>query len=473
MKKQFILRMGSNSEKNYIYKTATLFTGLLIKANYFESASGLLSGLFLRLNQLKKDNNYIIDPISYVFGLDPENDWSIKSWQKVKKNEAELKIRNDLYLSKDEEIPTTWMRPIDNPKKNQSDKIEVKILKRAFKKLANIYFKDIEELRKNIGKKKIAPDDFNNQKIDVFVNNVIQYQQGLLSRYFSADKYKQFSFPDPKLILSPYFHIDSIPQMEFMFKIWDSFARQYNSDKGSLVLLATKEYFVNYYSELLKYFENSKISNIFIWLDDFDEFSATEEEITAYVSFICTLKNCRKSIYNLYSGGFSNLLLPFGLTGIINGPGYGLDRQIEPIQGGLPSAQYYIPTLRTRDTVFNAYDLIVKNNLGMTKNEFHAEICNCPICKNGIVNDASDILKFYGEQSDPKKCLDGKIRSFPSKEALERTTFHFILSRLIDFKKCSELTTNQILDYLDDIIIKWKNSNSQLIKWKNVLVKFI
>ena len=43
-----------------------------------------------------------------------------------------------------------------------------------------------------------------------------------------------------------------------------------------------------------------------------------------------------------------------GLGDVYKRQGYGLDRQIEPIQGGLPSAQYYIPTLRTRDTVFNA-----------------------------------------------------------------------------------------------------------------------
>ncbi len=83
------------------------------------------------------------------------------------------------------------------------------------------------------------------------------------------------------------------------------------------------------------------------------------------------------------------------------------------------------------------------------------------------------MMSFYGELNDPRKCVDGRIRSFPSKEALERTTFHFILSRLIDFKKCSNFSKSQIIEYLDMTISMWKNNNSQLLEWKNVLIKYM
>jgi len=130
--KKIFLRIGSNKEKQYIKKMGTLFSGLMVKANYFESAHGMLSGIFLKFNSLVPPVGYIIDPITYVFGRDPRY---IKSWQKIDKDRAEEKLRVSLRIAANEKLPSGWIREIETPTKAQKDKVEIYNIKRAYHKL--------------------------------------------------------------------------------------------------------------------------------------------------------------------------------------------------------------------------------------------------------------------------------------------------------------------------------------------------
>jgi hypothetical protein len=171
----------------------------------------------------------------------------------------------------------------------------------------------------------------------------------------------------------------------------------------------------------------------------------------------------------LYSGGFSSFLLPFGLKGITNGPGYGMDKDSEPVVGGIPTAQYYIPSLHIRQTIVDTYNLIQETNLGKDKASFHRDICNCPICQKGINNGASDMIFYYGELGEPLTGKDGIDRSFPTSEAMEKCRFHFIFSRLIEYRWASKTSEEGAIRKLDEEINIWKKNGGHLLIWKDAL----
>jgi hypothetical protein len=193
-KKYFVLRIGSNNEKIYVYKTLSLFSAILTKANYFESSKGFLSALFLRINSIKKkeESFFIIDPVTYAYGLNPQNDWSILSWRKVQKDQAEKVIREELRIPQKEKIGSDLKRQIPNPKGSQIGKVEVLVPNRAYRKIADEYFSGIDKLKNAIGKRAILANDFDDQNIGRFVQNVIEYQLNALESYYLSPKYETF-----------------------------------------------------------------------------------------------------------------------------------------------------------------------------------------------------------------------------------------------------------------------------------------
>lgn len=471
-KKYFILRMGSNNEKIYVYKTLSFFSGILAKANYFESSKGFLSALFLKINSIKKMEEksfFIIDPVTYVYGLNPRNDWSILSWIKVPKDKAEKEIREGLRIPQKEKISKDLIRPIENPSGSQVGKVEVLVPNRAYRKIADEYFFGIDKIKNTIGKRAILASDFDDQNLRKFVQNVIEYQLNALESYYLSPKYENFQIPKPLFILSPYFTVNNLEILELMFKIWSEFENLYTEPNSGLVLLSSIDFIKNNFDKLVAFFSKTNSRNIFFWFDDFNEDKIGIFDIEAYLKFIAALNQSGKNLFNFYSGGFSPLLLPYGLTGLINGPGYGLSRKIEPVRGGIPSAQYYIPGLRFREPVLGAYDLIVRNNLGKNKKQFHREICNCAICKFGIIEGAEDMPGYYDVRGEERLGRDGKRRRFPTKEALERVTYHFILSRLIDFKWASKASKIDVLSQLERDISMWHKNNDVLRMWFSVM----
>lgn len=463
--------MGSNNEKIYVYKTLSFFSGILAKANYFESSKGFLSALFLKINSIKKmeESFFIIDPVTYAYGLNPQNDWSILSWRKVQKDKAEKVIREELRIPQKEKISLALRRPIPNPSGSQLGKVEVLVPNRAYRKIADEYFSGIDKIKNAIGKRAILDSDFDDQNLGRFVQNVIEYQQNALESYYLPPKYENFKIPKPLFILSPYFSVNNLAILELMFKIWSEFENLYTEPNSGLVLLSSIDFIKNNFDKLVAFFSKTNSRNIFFWFDDFSEDKIGEFDIETFLKFITTLNLSGKKLFNFYSGGFSPLLLSYGLTGLINGPGYGLARKIEPVKGGIPSAQYYIPSLRIREPVYGAYDLIIKNGLGESKKQFHNEICNCAICKYGIKENAYDMLEYYGVRGEKRFGRDGIPRRFPTKESLERVTYHFILSRLIDFKWASNASKTDVLSQLERDISMWHNNNDVLRMWFSVM----
>lgn len=470
--KFFFIRIGSNSEKNYIYKSVPFFNAIIAKASLFESSSGLLSSLFIKLNIQKKESSFIIDPNTYVFALNPQNPWSILSWVKCKRSDAFKKLKDNLRLSEGADISKS-IQEIEKPKESDKDKVEIKTVKSSYRRLADKYF--LKNISDQIGKRALIPDDFIDPDfVQDFVSKVISYQRNILFERFKDEKYKnlQIGILPPKFILSPYFPILNNDWRTTQNIIWEEFSKQYQEENSSLVLLTNKDYFNKNYTLLIEDLLKLSPKYVFFWISGFKEDTAKEDELVRYVDFIQTLSQNGKFIIDLYSGGFSTFLIPLGLAGITNGPGYGMDREIEPVQGGVPAAQYYIPTLHTRQQVLESYTLMHSNNI-ISKEDFHKKVCNCPICKTGIKATAAEMTTYFGELGKPKPDKNGNFRSYPSTLAMERCAFHFILARLIEFKWAISANEKDIISRIDSEISIWKKSNKHLLTWRNALSKFV
>lgn len=466
MGKTFFLRIGSNTEKQYVKKMGSLFSGLIVRANYFESAPGMLSALFLKFDSLNPSVGFIVDPVTYVFMLDAE---FIKSWQKINEKKAEQKIKNDLHLGLSEDVPNEWVRRIQSPSAKQKHKVEIYNIKRAYRKLADSYFaQDIADV---IGKRALVKEDFDEQSIEEFVKQVIIYQEQAISSRYDTEKYSDFKsiVPRPIMILSPYFLISNIEDLDFMKKIWSQFDSQYTNNDGAIVVHCTAEFLEDHNQVVLNAISDLNKKNIFIWINNFEEENASSSQLNGYIKFLKNASDQNMKVVNLYAGGLSPFLFPYGLEGMINNIGYGLQRDAEPVQGGIPTAQFYIPKLHIRAQVLTTYDLLVRNNLGNTAEDFYKNVCSCPICKKGIRKGFSDFIHFYGEADYPKNNPESS-RKYPTSQALSRCFYHFLFSRLKEYKWASKATKQQSIEVLDAEIALWRTNKDHLQRMRDALV---
>jgi hypothetical protein len=240
-------------------------------------------------------------------------------------------------------------------------------------------------------------------------------------------------------------------------------------------VLVDKKFFTKNSERISQELLKLKTSNIFIWVTDYKDHKVNEDELNSYAKFVIDLSQNGKNVFDLYSGGFTTYLIPYGLCGVTNGTGYGMDKDIEPVQGGTISAQYYIPSLHTRQQVFESYTIIVNNQIDQSKKNFHKQICNCPICQVGIETKASDMLEFFGSLGDIRYDINGIAHRYPKPESIERCNFHFILSRLIEFRWAKNASKNDVIAKLNEEIELWSNSNDNpkssihLVRWRDTL----
>lgn len=475
MNNYFFLRMGSNAEKKYVAKMRKSFSGIIIRANFFESSPGMLSSLFIELCSPAVNKGYIIDPITYVFSKQD----SLRKWQKVKKEKAYKTLMEQLNIDDVKKIERTWIRDIKNPTPKEKDKVEIWGGNKNYTKLCIKYFPD--KICKTLPITPLSTNDFDDNFISHLIENVINYQKSAISSKYFSEKYTEFKseLNEPMFILAPYFNIDTVEWLKINFKIWDGFQGKIDDDKSAIVLNIQTDLFVKYLNEIVDKIKTLKTSKVFLWFPGFKETGIAQKSVLdAYAKFTNELSLVGKEIVNLYAGGFSTFMLKFGLAGVVNGPGYGLDKEIEPVIGGTPTAKYYIPFMHDREGILESFMKLEALNIGNDDEGFKKDVCDCAICKKGLelqkVAESGQgkafLLKYYGGKGSPRLGKDAVLRSYSSSVCIERSFFHFMLSRLKEYKWVLSADRDQIIKRIDEEINKGRNLVSgYLPDWRNVL----
>jgi hypothetical protein len=107
-----------------------------------------------------------------------------------------------------------------------------------------------------------------------------------------------------------------------------------------------------------------------------------------------------------------------------------------------------------------------KNKVGFNREDFLKDICNCPICQDAIKKDYKDMILYFNELAPSKKNAD---KSFPTVRSIERCNFHFLLSRLIEYRWARGATKSDCIERLKNELIIWPLSGSHLNNWLEVL----
>lgn len=483
----FLLRMGSNSEKKIVENTASMFSGILLRANYFESAAGSLSILLLKYVQGKRGRGYIIDPATYVFGFEPDitkDEWSIRSWKRsVRKSNAEGLLKRDLRIGAADAVPNDWIKPFFKDHKDMSPMVKYWGITTAYRKLADCYFEPA--LADQAGKRAIGPADLGWTQatatqtngslpalLNGFVERTTRYQLDAVKKALESSGLRGLDADIvPEFVLSPYFRISVLGDLRFMKAIWRSFRQVYPGDNGAAVLLVDKEFLSQRLDDILDALLESQLKHVFFWIPAHREEQATDSSLHDLADLVVRLSGNGVGAVNLYAGGFSTALLKFGLEGIVNGPGYGMDRDVQPVKGGMPQAKYYVPQCHSRKDINDTLEIVSRWPEARSRDGFLETVCNCPICRDGIQHGWSDIVVYYGEAV---RARNGDSEKYvPSGRALERCSYHFVFARLMEYLRVCQSDRDSVVAQLHQDAQKCNGKAEYVERWAHVLEEYL
>lgn len=288
------------------------------------------------------------------------------------------------------------------------------------------------------------------------------------------DKYLKYAKIDlkPRVVIAPYFMLkkdmsdeSKEAYMDLNRKCLQEFIN-YNTEHKKLAVAAQlvidKEVLRD--EKLLQYVGNTYALDgfeyIFLWINDFSSWDVKKGEKEVFYKLILFLNNIGKKPIMAY-GGFDAILLCHGqmkarLYGVAQSVGYGEQRAITPVGGGLPVNKYYFGPTHRRIRFDEALYLLMKEDYFSEHktNREHAEdyyknICACPICKEIIQNDI-DNFKIYNESTP--YLVKGKYgdikRNRPTTEATLVAAYHFLYRKDIEWNSIADEELHNLVNTL-------------------------
>jgi hypothetical protein len=328
--------------------------------------------------------------------------------------------------------------------------------------------------------------------ISDFVSSTYKFETEYINNFIkgkSYDKYLNFAKigPEPRLVIAPYFMIKK-EYNDNEIRGWLDVNKQcleqfikYNNGKypvsaqlvlDSEILLDSK-----IFSLIEQYYSMRGYEYVFIWVSDFNSFSATPKERDGFLKLLSVFNKLNIKPLMAY-GGFDSIFLCHNeitnrLYGVSQSVGYGEARGITPVGGGIPVNKYYFLPTHQRLNFGVAADILSgkdyfskKENTEFYANMYYKHICNCKQCREIIKKDI-DNFKLYNE-SMPFKIKSGIMRNRPTANASLISAMHFLWCKVKEWqnikeKTLAELRTDLIInikDYapdLTDTIIEWCN----------------
>jgi hypothetical protein len=421
------MRLGVHSEQEFFVTNPDKYDVIVINANlaqYFSSGTATL------LSYKLKNKRYIIDPLTHAFGHDPQ------------------------YFT--------------TPKNNE----EPAKVKSSIEGLAIEYGTPIYEAISGLRPQRVSNKDFFSQHVvDSFVERVINFQKNYLVNSIASEdkKYLEVDFAKilkPLFFIAPYFYMKSSTVNEWLnlnlqmieaskkFSGDDKLYSEIVIDRGLLENNNEIERIARSYLAL------DACDGYLLWISNLSEHRSILKTLSGMRRFISILAEARKPIINLYGGYFSLLLTKYGLTGVCHGPGYGEDRDVIPVGGGMPTSKFYLNPVHHR-LLYGEVQLMVNGGLWPNAEAFYREVCSGTVCKEILSGDLQNFVKF-GEQNYRES--KGKTYGYPTTEARFLTTQHYLEAKAHEFKMVNEENLQDLIEQLKDAKAKYKpwESNTQL-----------
>ncbi len=319
---------------------------LVFKANL---VAHMTDGLSAFLYSWRPDSPaYVIDPFLYAFQQDPEQFYS------------------------------STMDSVGNPK-----------LKKPVEKLIGAYGMPLKKAMDEF--RPIAPEDFQDP-LDDFVGAVCEFQTSKL-RATGTDLESFFEYLEietqagPRILIAPSASLDGARAEDWLF------ANERAARKTLELYPMTPVYAQVIISQdvlwddglrqrIAERYKELGLAGLIVWIGGFAEHEAPVPLLSKYVQFLRELPSIPKIIW--FGSYFSVLLAryfpEYQIGGVVHGPGYGEDREIDPVGGGFPTAKFYVPALHRRLN-FRSALMAVRPYLD-TPESYYKFVCRCTQCRN-------------------------------------------------------------------------------------------
>jgi len=297
----------------------------------------------------------------------------------------------------------------------------------------------------------ICPNDIE-PNADELADAVYQFETTYVQKHIENkeyDKYLAFAniTPAPRLVIAPYFMLKSsysdsecAEWMHINRSLLDNFVKinSGNFEVAAQLVLDQKVLADAKICDLVhNTYNGTDISYIFLWIDEFDTFEASNSLRQAFYQLLVTFRNLGIKPIMAY-GGYDSIFLcnrqiTNRLFGVAQSVGYGESRAITPVGGGLPVNKYYFEPIHRRLKLEDAFYILQRTGyFDPTKSrkahakDYYAHICGCPQCHDVIQEDIDNFNKYNDSIPFVVKGRYGDIsRNRPTSEAGLVAAFHF------------------------------------------------
>ena len=401
-----ILRLGMFGEKRYFTDDRSLYEIVMLNANLVE---GFSSGVATFVYSLNKP--FIIDPMTHAFGHNPRD--------------AVMK-----------QIEGRWE------------------VKKTIAKLADRYGAVISE---NVGRRAILPSDLSEEAIEELCKQTVDFQVDRIKSALGDDELKYM--PDdfvadqllPAALICPYFFMSDTTWKEWLPKnlalVRGCLGSGVHPGITRLAMLCLDGDLLSdneAMNKISQCYHDLSVGGYCVWISNSPEWELSRREASALAKLVQKLsRNGERLLYKIYGGYFAALLWTCGASGFSFGPGYGEDRSVVPVGGGLPQPKYYLPPVHRRLDA-----AVVQAMLPETPQEFYKDVCDCPECQQ-VIRNSIDGFDGYMETDEG---IDKRKRpySYATQATRERSVRHYLYARDKEVKRIGSAKAETLRKLLND-----------------------
>ncbi len=284
-----------------------------------------------------------------------------------------------------------------------------------------------EEIRETFGKRAARVENFDALQLLEFCQSNIEIQTAME---------KEDGTPLlPNGIVAPYLRLTNEKMASNLLFQTQVISTTVKVNKSSLpvvgVFYFSKDILTNNYAlrQIRQAMKEVECENIAVWVDNFDEKNATEEELYSLNDLYLELSKT-KHVLSMY-GGMAQIMMMFnGLGSITHGIHYQLHKN-GLSNGGVPAYYFYLPNLFQRVRTIEASAIIKRQ--GFSTQQYLKKSCNCQVCEEILsIQAAERIFNLEGNESDIVKIL----------------TNHFAFNKSLEIANVFKLTKEQYADWV-------------------------
>lgn len=285
-------------------------------------------------------------------------------------------------------------------------------VKLSYKKLAMLYDGVINE---KYAARNLLPSDFSPTEIENLAKRSFYIQKYRPEVTKTEVKfYKTATENNTAFHLAPYFFITNTqdPWYDVNIKLLDKFIQVADGEGRPKPLIATialqRELLLRPEElvKIIKDYNSKNVAGFAVWVDGFDETTATKEELDAYFRLLIKLKGV---IIMLYGGTFSLIVALHKETVIVSSCMCIFDKRLNLVPtGGRACTRYYVPKLLAKFRTEQAEKLA---------SEMPEILCGCRFCGGAFPTniDAHNIeawvqeINDFNAARDKQRYLSGKL----------------------------------------------------------------